>query len=412
MILNVTLVGSNPLPCYVPIAYLRRKQSSTDKESRYLPRPDQILLVTTKDTNKYFAYIEHVLRKNELLGEQEKLESLQLDGSGRDASSIEKALIGKIKEIMPKEENNHIVLNNTGGTKVMATYATLGIRSTGIPVTECYMDADENRLRCHVSGEDVDQMFPEEGDLRDYVQMDISQLAWLHAGVDVNFKFQNGTEEDFCNKCIKCSAYSADVWRKTGSRVLGSHKSYKVFFNKFFKKNANAISEKIQGFLMEHNEVKDLFRDNWNNFKLLEEFDSGFWYEKYLYWALLEAKKRLWDDNKICIKTAWSCEVPISQQKKFEVDVLALRGYQLTVFSVSLADYQGLAKGKWFEAVYRTEQMAGGHGKTVIVSFLDKKEEKKLNGDLETFDRKPVVYTREMTQNFEGLVDNLVDLLR
>ena len=41
--------------------------------------------------------------------------------------------------------------------------------------------------------------------------------------------------------------------------------------------------------------------------------------------------------------------------KDFEVDILAIKGYELTLFSVSMANSEKLAKGKWFEAVYRTE---------------------------------------------------------
>ena len=54
------------------------------------------------------------------------------------------------------------------------------------------------------------------------------------------------------------------------------------------------------------------------------------------------------------------------------MDIVTVRGFLLTLYSLTMAEAgeTGLAKGKWFEAVYRTDQMGGGHGKTELVCLL------------------------------------------
>ena len=51
--LNIILVGSNPIPCYVQAAYLMDEASRSEKEQNGLFVPTSHLLVYTKETEVY-----------------------------------------------------------------------------------------------------------------------------------------------------------------------------------------------------------------------------------------------------------------------------------------------------------------------------------------------------------------------
>ena len=179
-------------------------------------------------------------------------------------------------------------------------------------------------------------------------------------------------------------------------------------YTKFFKKCKNIKKidvAKLQEVLEKNKKLLELF-----DREKIEEADRlifarGDWLEIYFYSALLDARRSL-EEN---IETAWSYKVrPNNGDKTFEIDVLALRGYELSYFSVSMAESneQNMAKGKWFEAVYRAEQIAGEHGKVGIVNLMTEGLES-FKKDLSSFKRDVDLYERDILNDYSLLVDTL-----
>lgn len=517
MNLNIILVGSSPLPCYIQAAYMLGERENLDKgsltEREVIPKPDKILLVATANnknnkqgTNKYAENIVTVLENEGLLDNAENsTEIIQLD-DGRDAKSILDTIRGKIKEINEKETIDHIIINNTGGTKTMSTYATLAVHCLPgykrIAVTEVYVDPITNKLRCYFkkkgqSFPDEMKSYPEEvgKDLRNYVKTSKEELCRFHYGMgctinenknnireykkldekykqkllrvadnilrdedsrdtyEVIFKYIknelsqekenkknkiNNISRVKCEKCIKalqeicksdkndlekCKECEKYILDKQGN--LLAEKEQNVCFgcmeyfkegNKFDEKklprcpgiwrfsngnnwwkqfksaNTNEWKnwtpyavETFRSYCIENREIGDLLEISEQTDEdeirwVLETFGDGYWLEAYCYEKIQAVIAELDEEKQKMIETAWSFEVIPENGKdenKFEVDILVVYGYELTLFSVTMAGNENLdtTKGKWFEAVYRVEQIAGEHGQAKVINFLTENQD-------------------------------------
>ena len=147
--LNIILVGSNPIPCYVQAAYLMDEASRSEKEQNGLFVPTSHLLVYTKETE---VYKEALMAAMKSKFESCKVEAVCLQDSkaGRGGAVSQYRVEKSIKEILNKEKPKGVILNHTGGTKVMTTYATVAMREwcrknqkKGV---ECYLS--EQKLNC------------------------------------------------------------------------------------------------------------------------------------------------------------------------------------------------------------------------------------------------------------------------
>lgn len=423
--LNVILVGSNPLPCYIQAAYVLDKcRDAKEKES--LPVPDKILFVATNETQKYINCIENILEESDLpIQYQDRL----ILNNGYDAKEIEKAVKKKIESMHETEDITGILLNFTGGTKSMAIYATMAVRnlsfygSISSSVTECYVDPDKNKLRCINASKETEHLYPEiaDKDLRDFVKLRIDHLVRLHFG-DAILKYSDlndcGDNRNKYNAAFSQDQLEAaiEILSDTSDAFNEYQGFYNMFANNERRESRPARWERI---LDEKMQMMDGF-----NFKLkklkaeeIRPFASGDWLELYFYKALLCAKKKLENTDQKHVETALSYRVkPVGSNKEFEVDILALRGYELTLFSVSMVGTdkgeEAISKSKWFEAVYRTEQMAGDHGKVAVVNFLKDDVIDDFKADLSTFNHEVEIYKRSELADFNRLVNRLVENLR
>ena len=420
MKLNVILVGSSPLPCYIQAAYALQEGPGMEK-------PDYILFVVTENTDglngtiKYAENIKAVLEKQQIAYESETLQITD----GYNSYQIEEMVLKKIEEINQRETIEKILLNNTGGTKTMAVYATSGVRrfaqGRGVDVTECFVDPIENRIRCYQLGQNGSDLYPsyESGKtLKDYVVLDIKELIYLHYGTKVKISYSdvNGKGSDNGKEYISMT----EEQKQFAIQILSDKKAYEnyeVFYRICAEHSKGSLKRRADKMVSELERqgrlslLSDLFSWTEGEYNFLP-FMDGNWLELYFYIALLDAQKRLAKRN-IAIQTVWSCKVTPEELygKEFEVDILAIKGYELTLFSVSMADAVGLAKGKWFEAVYRTEQMAGEHGNVAVVNFLYDKNGnnniEKFRSDLKTFKREVEIYNKSDMKDYDALVEKI-----
>lgn len=430
--LNVILVGSNPLPCYIQAAYALGGGEGVE-------RPDHILFITTIDGSaKYVERIIDALKKSGY--DIEKCSKNISLTDGYEASEIESRIKSEFANLNREQNIGRILLNNTGGTKAMAVYATLAIRifcnDNGIDLTECFVDPSKNKLRCYKQGKDNTNDYPSKGDLRDCVKMTIDQLIHLHYGnyaiskyQNLNGQFVHPTDPEYKlnyeQQKIAKSIISDDTCFEEYKRFM---REYRHFENVPTKKRVKAVlSDENKknpiasiNFLMKQVD-KEYDLNNSESVELFKPFLEGHWLEYIFYQWILQVKELL-KETDTDIEVAWSCNVNAKKmdkyiskkeiEKDFEVDILVLRGYELTLFSVSMADGDGLVKGKWFEAVYRAEQMAGEHGKVALVSFInnnpsDMVKIEKLKMDLQTFKRDVELFNRDRMRNSDALIEEL-----
>ena len=459
--LNVILVGSNPLPCYIQAAYALKGGEGVEC-------PDYIMFVSTEEGSEtYVENIKETLVKNrydieenfkkflyangyDIEGLKETFKSIEsdvkFDGTyniklkdGYEASAIESVLKDKLEKLQGALKIRSILLNNTGGTKAMAVYATMAVRAfcnnKGIDLTECFVDPQKNKLRCYKNGEIGTNDYPSKGDLRDYVRLEIEQLVYLHYGdcATVKYKDKNGLQVQKKSSLWKVKTEEQQVIARNIISSQTCFDAYKDFFETYESyRGIKKIEERIEKMLQDSannsvnnlNTILSVVNKNCSIgtkevIKIITPFLGGKWLEDMFYRMLLLVKEELKEED-VDIDVAWSYEInkKVSdvEQKEFEVDILVLRGYELTIFSVSMADGASLVKGKWFEVVYRSEQIAGEHGKAALVTFINNQEDEykinKLKLDLQTFKRDVELYNRESMRDSEQLIKVLKESFR
>lgn len=446
MNLNIILLGTNPLPCYVQAAFVLQSNRTMEvREEEFLPKPNKILFVVTEETEKYITYMKALLdQPNSLYEEPEKLKS------GRDAKEIEEAIKNRIDKILNlcPESRHHILLNDTGGTKMMTTHAALACKKYAnekknrVTVVECYVDPESNRLRCIDLNSNEEEEYPSKiggKSLKDRINMNVDQLVRLHYG---NEDITLGSKKDLDVESFL--GITSEEFLEIAKRAINKFDIYKEFF-RLCKAN---VKEKTKSGRKEIDIRKELILDNpqvtqlfrygeqpgeilINKFtkKRIDFWGSGKWLELYFYLAVIDAKKRL-EEKKKHLEVVWSYTVkrPGCAAKEFEVDIVAVRGFVLTLFSITMVESLGeakegkgeeaLAKTKWFEAVYRTEQIGGGHGQTQLVCLVPNGEDGSETRDkLESFkkdlekgnaDMSVRIKTIDDIKDYEELVEELV----
>ena len=113
------LVGSNPLPNYLVACALR---------------PERVALVYTSQTSDAKNRLQVQLQN--ALGNQLQLQEKFIQNAARVTD-----VKGAIESLMQGHDNQHVHLNYTGGTKVMAAHALLAFRDRGgKPENASYLD--------------------------------------------------------------------------------------------------------------------------------------------------------------------------------------------------------------------------------------------------------------------------------
>ena len=313
-----------------------------------------------------------------------------------------------------------------------------------------------------INGENI---LPRNGDLRDCIKISIENLIKLHYGetCEVDFikskekneqenekiinqatkelanNIFNGNDKHYRNYVSYIGFYldSEKIHNFNEIYAIKNHTEYEEIIKhiKSLKKmKAEELLEKTQEYisLKGANYNIDYIPDALNIIKLNENQDfknikeiknvlKGIWFERYFYLAMLEAKKRLKEQQNIDIEIGWSCKVKpkIENGKDFEIDIVASRGYSLYVFSLTIDNNQGISKSKFFEVVYRTNQMSGEFGKVTMVTFLDesddkaKKEVAKFRKDLESFSTNiysnAEIWGNSQVNDEEKLIQNIMN---
>ncbi len=420
---HLLLVGTNPLPPYVSAKY-------------FLHNSSQITLLHTGTTGSFSHNIRNLLgtdTKEENPNQKLDIREVEIDVS--NPYEIKKSVYQIIKKISP---NAVVSFNYTGGTKPMAVACYELIRSCFPNAYFSYLDARQFAL------------ILEQKDLVDPIiipynkaPLKFTSLLTLHGyHIDIS-------TDHTIPKCVEtCAALAsqidrdADAWRFWCDRNLRRMKylpqGWKEKFQGMFPDqnllNDN-VCEKVEEFLRwvgsdsletrgqlkkveihDFPEVFESLRTN-QNMTVLEDFYdqtlfSGFdkfgkfldgeWLEHYTLSCLLASKSKSGIHE--CFMDIVS-ESPNPHQ--FQLDVIAMKGYQLFVISCTTSTDLGLNKSKLFEAYIRSKQIGGEEARFAVVSAysVTEKLERELREAWQSDNSIRVFGAKDLL----GLADRLAD---
>lgn len=378
----ILLMGTNPLPIYVSAIAIATAKT-------------QVILVHTKET---FDFANNARK---ILSLTLPIENISLhEVNARDPIRIRK----RIREIInPIEPDLKVVLNYTGGTKPMSAITYHEVRSRFPKSDFTYLDAGSLSLIVEQEDRVNSQKIP----LNENINLPFESLIGLH-GYDIQFSRKNKEPIyiSACQKIAECVYKDAETWREWCDRYLRRMKPIPDGWEKEFNllsENAAELSdakkERIKEFLewagsdefQTEGKIKrivipsdSIFRDifqaikpshgdmtlgeiiNGSEFKnagQLAKFLDGGWLEHFCLAALNNIKEK-----GLIQEVLINIESREPNPHRFELDVVAMKGYQLFVLSCTTSTERGLNKSKLFEAFARSRQIGGEEARFGVVS--------------------------------------------
>lgn len=464
----ISLVGSNPLPIYVVAKYASMKNRS-EEDKLILPVPDKHLFVYTDNTKQYYKNLKHIF------GEKDRelkinTDFINLENKQHNSQEIINKVTKELEKIEKNEKIDTLIINNTGGTKTMAVYATLAVlqyaKDNKIKEFECYLDSNDNLIRVNSMEEGKMKFCPQKGDLRQlFNDTDIFDILFMHEMKnDKNKQLKESSFEEIEFKPLDKERLIAfanvitrdDEWKKykklfedvQAIKVAGKAKVFKSV-NKHMnlttseiKKFDEIFKDKIEDYknLTSDKQAKvckyvckciDKIENSWlkealfgineiaitqdkNYLKKFYDFLLGKWLEQYMLFAIEEAVEIADLKDQIKIYHSFECRIlEGSDEPKFEVDIVLLKGYQIIAFSCTSADDNYHTKMKGFEVLHRVEQLGGEHAKAYLINMMDDNEN--LTNELKSFNysvyKSGVSIGRDLIGKYNELVNRLVDII-
>lgn len=367
----ILLIGSNPLPNYIVAKYLTGIEEDIEAK---LIKPDLIILVHTTETERFARQIQSVLN---LLADI-KIEEIKLEENGRKPKIIRKKIIEKLDEIKSKNKINSIHLNYIGGTKTMAVQTVKAVEEwlkDKMDTDFVLSDVDPRIHKIIISENGIG--FPKTRCLLDIVKLTTAELLKLH-GMKIRDHGKSELEIDesdlieFCRQLLE--KYKSDEARNFNKKLRSISGEFdRVKIKDEDDKETEQIINNSEKILNIKKEIMDQLpilkkivftASNPNIFFI--KFVTGGWLEQLVQRSLIHLKPTIYPAvNEV------RCGVKAEYEKRStEIDVIAIQGYQLYLFSCTTSNKISDVKHKAFEAIYRAEQLGGEHAKVIIVCTL------------------------------------------
>lgn len=371
MNLLITLVGSNPLPVYVSIAALRNNGN---------PQFDRILFVFSSGTQCYTGYIRNALERKGYLTNDIYIDFCDLGQDQRNASEIQNKVRDKLEKL--GMENGMIHLNYTGGTKTMALNTYLALQdycngNDGITIELSDLNPETHRLSI-MQGE-VNIQIPENGNLLSHIKCDLDDIVKLHGFTQLEEgsrsilagSYLGMDTNDLYGRFIRGLYENDTLLRDFHNRWNSLRKHKDRIYNWLIDSGYQSLSE-INNYLRIPDALNGL--GNFGNYETWEanllkygEFIDGKWLERYVFEVLQEMINK---EDIRCDDKRLGYKVLLEAGRNSELDVIVIKGYQLTLISCTTSSSIGIVKHKAFEAIYRARQLGGEQANIIIVSFL------------------------------------------
>ncbi len=386
----ILLIGTNPLPDYVVADFFLNHI----KNDRNLLK--RIWMIHSKKTEFQVGTCEQAKSIKRLLkGRHTEVDFQMVELS--DVSSA-KTITNEIVHFLLKSdllsEKSKVHLNYTGGTKVMGTHVYRTIeQDRSLKIAEksySYLDGRQFRL---VS--DDDTIIAD--NLLDKVKISFNELISLH-GYERKNKDSDHDYTDSIEVFIKlidenrlCEYYDIENNGYDRSYFLSTKKPETLAAKRGeldctilsnYKPNT-AVMEVIQAMeekyrLFDANGEFDMEiicnKREWAPVKQAIKFLDGMWLEDYLHCVLT--------DHFTGYEVLKNWEIKRSSYD-FELDVILIKGYQLTGISCTTSTVKSECKKRGFEIIHRTKQIGGDEARAVLATRVKEDTRKKLQDELE-----------------------------
>ncbi len=363
------LVGANPLPDWVAARLLLREQGRL-----YFVHSDETL-TTAQDLARYLTERYQMEKR-----EYEKPEFVYVPNPYKAG-----AVYQTIRDRLSRIGHGAIGLNYTGGTKVMSAHSHRAMDQikAGLPtVVFSYLEAAACTMRF-----DDNQEFPV--GLAGDAKLDLQQLFKLHDDFALAPPAKKTTAIPVAELLIKANSdfNNHKAWRSFCERNLKyppgrpTGRMEKRPGNIKVDVDARPVALNLSGGLSPvadaltsggGNTLGDVVDGRRWGFKDAEDLAGwldGGWIEHFVVKLLADHKAAYKIDDYGRNITGRLKRFPAIN--KFEIDVAAMRGYQLHVFSCYSGSDKGRAKQKLFEAVTRAQQLGGDQARAALVCCAD-----------------------------------------
>ena len=375
----IILVGTNPLPVYVSAMAMAGEST-------------QIFLLHSKETSEFSSNI-----KKELSIKLLDKNIVEHEITASEPSNIRE----KINCILdPIDNEAKVAVNYTGGTKPMAAVAYHTIKEKFPNAYFTYLDAKSLSLIIEQKMQANDETIP----LSDRLSLEFSSLLALHGyEILINEKNNVPIHVDTCQEIVSHLVSNSNAWRDWCDRNIRRMKPLPDGWKSELRKHlplAKEISEETfdsaEDFLLwsgsdelqSEGRLKKIVipsnftfsnifysikpyredctlgefidKDNFKNAGQLAKFLDGGWLEHYTLYSLKKESGIL--------EAMINIESKHPNPHTFELDVVAMKGYQLFVISCTTSSERGLNKSKLFEAFARSRQIGGEEARFGIVS--------------------------------------------
>ncbi len=371
------LIGGNPLPNYVAAKLLWRcAEGKTADQSENKNAQPRLYLVHSPEkeagTEKYAGYLRSAL-----------IEQLKVRADFIELVPVEesnpRSIREQIEKYFPKDDNKgNIGLHYTGGTKAMAVHAYLKIKE---------LCKDRDALFSYLNPRKLELIFDhlpdgpfklgdptDESDEQYFhaAKIDLLSLLQLHGLKPRGPKFE---EKDYfenprkhprlpelagCIFDIYQDDKQLELWNTFKSNLSGSP---------IRMPEIPALKDELKklGSANDTDEFEPLKYDT-VGFPSLEEFLKwlrGKWLEDFVLQLVLDISKGCSLHH--CGGSLEPALPNNDREPFFEIDVVALRGYQLFAFSCTASERKSECKEKLFEVYVRAQQLGGDEARVGLV---------------------------------------------
>lgn len=407
----VLLIGTNPLPNFVVAEHF---------------------LNTMQLKKVYLIYSEKTRFYDGTFHEAERLEDVirARHPKKRDLLPFQKIAISDIStaKVIRQEVEDKLIEKLPPGCKIHLNY-TGGTKAMGIHIYNILKEAKEisEKSFSYLDARTYQIVDDDEGittkDLRDNISISFDEMIRLHG-------LNRANEDKDTSEFKETLSYFKQIIKNNALDDYFRYYNRPLFENKKggLVEKTNDLKEetkktRISGELLEVfktlPEKWRFFNDNGEyvepedkNIKSPLMYLDGIWLEDYVYEALKALKEGCPNLN---FYKNWEIKKPEwKNDSKFEIDVIALRGYQLIGISCTTSTGTELCKKKGFEILLRTRQIGGDEAKAVLITRLPSKTvdiiQDSLRADTAGGDNILVLGKEDLKR--EGLLEKFSDFIR
>ena len=330
----IMTVGTNALPVWVAWYHLKDKLEPPINKVRFIHTTDTVSQKNLLETHCSPAdFGKHI--------------KTSPGNPGTVRGDIRKKILGDLDE-----RTTHLHVHYTGGTQVMGveTVSAIEERLAGNPdvrLDTTYLDARGNNGPCLISRRKVIK-----SDARNNINVDLNDIALLNGftlapfGIELrdrnghlyNHEYHNRDSHNWETKYLPAPAKLGPDQEREGNRVLS----------------------------------KMGFRESWKDGRIRNLNSTNFEYAAYI--ALKQALTDIGttsEANRSNYKVYHKVHVKRTganiRDKEFELDVVAILGYQIVLVSCSLHGGSDEIKEKGMEALHRARQLGGDEAQAIVL---------------------------------------------